>query len=202
MQETRVQKITFEGSQGGMLVGRLELPAGLPRAYALFAHCFTCTKDIFAAGRIAAALAERGVAVLRFDFTGLGASDGDFANTNFTSNVEDLVRAADYLREHHRAPEILIGHSLGGAAIIAAAGRIQASKLVATIGAPADPTHVTRHFSGSVAEIEKTGEAEVTLVGRPFRIRRQFLDDIAAHRLSDHLAHLRRALMIFHAPQD
>jgi len=202
MQETRVQKIMFEGSQGGMLAGRLELPVGPPRAYALFAHCFTCTKDILAAGRIAAALAERGVAVLRFDFTGLGASDGDFANTNFTSNVEDLVRAADFLREHYRAPEILIGHSLGGAAIIAAAGRIPAAKLVATIGAPADPTHVTRHFSGALDEIEKKGEAEVTLVGRPFRIRRQFLEDVAAHRLSDHLAQLHRALMIFHAPQD
>ena len=202
MQRTRSQKVTFEGSLGNQLAGRLEMPAGTPRAYALFAHCFTCTKDVFAANRIATALAARGVGVLRFDFTGLGASDGDFENTNFTSNVEDLVRAADFLRDRHRGPEILIGHSLGGAAIIAAASRVPSAELVTTIAAPADPSHVTRHFSESIGEIESTGEAEVTLVGRPFRIRRQFLEDIAGHKMIDHLSGLRRALMIFHSPQD
>jgi putative redox protein len=202
MGDTRFEKVTFAGSQGETLAGRLEWPAGPPRAFALFAHCFTCTKDIFAAGRIAAALAGRGVAVLRFDFTGLGASGGDFANTNFSSNVGDLVCAADFLRDRYAAPRILIGHSLGGAAVIAAAHAVPEAKLVATIGAPADPEHVKKNFTGAIEEIDEKGEAEVRLVGRPFRIRKQFLDDIAAQRITEHLANLRRALMIFHSPID
>lgn len=198
----RFEKLTFPGSRGAILAGRLELPEGEPRAFALFAHCFTCTKDIFAAGRIAEGLARNGIAVLRFDFTGLGASEGDFAHTNFTSNVEDLIKAADFLREHHRAPEVLIGHSLGGAAVLAAADRVPEAVAVATIGAPADPGHVAHLFTDKRAEIETAGEAEVHLAGRPFRIRRQFLEDIAQHGNADKLARLGKALLIFHAPRD
>jgi len=199
---SRFEKLSFPGSQGATLAGRLELPEGEPVAYALFAHCFTCTKDIFAAGRIAESLAGRGIAVLRFDFTGLGASEGDFAHTNFTSNVEDLVRAAEFLRVTCAAPKILIGHSLGGAAVLAAAHRIPESVAVATIGAPADPAHVMHLLKENQAEIEAKGEAEVQLAGRPFRIRKQFLDDIAAHGNAEKLAKLGKALMIFHAPLD
>jgi putative redox protein len=198
----RSQKVEFPGSQGGMLAARLELPEGPPRAYALFAHCFTCSKDVFAAARIAGGLAEAGIAVLRFDFTGLGASEGDFANTNFSSNVEDLVRAAGYLRNAHAAPSILIGHSLGGAAVLAAADRIPEAKAVATIAAPADPAHVAHLLADARPEIEKKGEAEVVLAGRSFRIQKQFLEDIDGHRLADAIKELKRALLIFHAPRD
>ena len=196
------EKVTFPGSGGGKLAARLDLPQGRPRAFALFAHCFTCNKDVFAAARIAGGLAERGIAVLRFDFTGLGASEGDFANTNFSSNVEDLVRAADFLREAYEAPKLLIGHSLGGAAVLAAAGRVPEARAVATIAAPADPAHVAAHFTEARAEIEAAGEAEVLLVGRPFRIKKQFLEDIEERKLDAALAGLRKALMVFHAPRD
>lgn len=196
------EKVTFTGALGARLAARLELPAGEICAYALFAHCFTCTKDIFAASRIAQTLAARGIAVLRFDFTGLGASEGEFANTTFSSNVADLVCAADYLRAQRRAPRILIGHSLGGAAVLAAAAQIVEATAVATIGAPADPSHVVRHFTAAVAEIEARGEAEIRLAGRPFRIRRQFLDDIAGQRLRETIAGLGKALIVFHAPRD
>lgn len=199
---TRFEKLTFPGSQGASLAGRLELPEGEPRAFALFAHCFTCTKDIFAAGRIAEGLTRHGIAVLRFDFTGLGASEGDFAHTNFTSNVEDLVKAADFLRDHYMAPKILIGHSLGGAAVLAAAHRVPEAVAVATIAAPADPAHVAQLFTDKRAEIEAKGEAEVLLVGRPFRIRKQFLDDVASQNSAAKLAQLGKALLIFHAPRD
>jgi putative redox protein len=195
-------KVTFIGSGGENLAARLDLPQGPPRAFALFAHCFTCNKDVFAAARIAGGLAERGIAVLRFDFTGLGASDGDFANTNFSSNVEDLVRAADFLRDSYEAPKLLIGHSLGGAAVLAAAGRVPEAQAVATIAAPADPAHVAAHFTEARAEIEAAGEAEVLLVGRPFRIKKQFLEDIETQKLDAALAGLRKALMVFHAPRD
>ncbi|MPZ11375.1 MAG: alpha/beta fold hydrolase [Kiloniellaceae bacterium] len=195
-------KVTFIGSGGENLAARLDLPQGPPRAFALFAHCFTCNKDVFAAARIAGGLAERGIAVLRFDFTGLGASDGDFANTNFSSNVEDLVRAADFLRDSYEAPKLLIGHSLGGAAVLAAAGRVPEAQAVATIAAPADPAHVAAHFTEVRAEIEAAGEAEVLLVGRPFRIKKQFLEDIETQKLDAALAGLRKALMVFHAPRD
>src|SRR5262249_25125372 len=199
---TRFEKLTFPGSQGSSLAARLELPEGEPRAFALFAHCFTCTKDIFAAGRIAEGLARHGIAVLRFDFTGLGASGGDFAHTNFTSNVGDLVKAADFLRDRYMAPKILIGHSLGGAAVLAAAHRVPEAVAVATIAAPADPAHVAHLFTEKHAEIESEGEAEVLLAGRPFRIRKQFLDDIANHNSAAKLAELRKALIIFHSPRD
>ncbi|WP_340119741.1 alpha/beta fold hydrolase [Pelagibius sp. 7325] len=196
------EKVSFAGADGAMLAARLDLPAGRPRAYALFAHCFTCSKDIFAAARIADGLAERGIAVLRFDFTGLGASEGDFANTNFSSNIQDLVKAAEFLRAHYEAPKLLIGHSLGGAAVLAAAAQVPEAKAVATIAAPADPAHVAEHFTEQRAEIESAGEAEVLLVGRPFRIKKQFLEDIEGHRLETAIGGLRKALIVFHAPRD
>lgn len=195
-------KATFTGSGGRELAARLDLPAGPVRAFALFAHCFTCSKDGLAARRIAGALAAAGIGVLRFDFTGLGASEGDFANTDFSSNVEDLVRAADYLRRTFEAPAILIGHSLGGAAVLAAADRIPEAKAVVTIGAPADVAHVLQHFGGSLDAIRTSGEAEVELAGRPFRIRRSFVEDAEAQRLEDKIRHLGKALLVMHAPRD
>jgi uncharacterized OsmC-like protein/alpha-beta hydrolase superfamily lysophospholipase len=199
---TSVVRATFPGSSGGELAARLELPAGPVRAFALFAHCFTCTKDVLAARRIAGGLAAAGVAVLRFDFTGLGSSEGDFANTNFSSNVEDLVRAADYLRTNYEAPTILIGHSLGGAAVLAAAERIAEAKAVVTIGAPADVAHVLRQLGGSRDQIMSAGEAEVTLAGRAFRIRRSFVEDAEMQRLEDKIRTLGKALLVLHAPRD
>ncbi len=196
------EKATFTGAGGDALAARLESPAGEVRAYALFAHCFTCSKDIFAASRIAAALASNGIATLRFDFTGLGASGGDFANTDFSSNVGDLIAAADWLRAERAAPSILIGHSLGGAAVLAAAGAVEEAAGVVTIGAPSDPGHVAHLFRDDIAAIERDGEAEVTIAGRPFRIRRQFLDDIQGQRLRDRVAALRKALLVMHAPLD
>ncbi|MCY4550944.1 MAG: alpha/beta fold hydrolase [Defluviicoccus sp.] len=196
------EKATFTGAGGDALAARLESPAGEVRAYALFAHCFTCSKDIFAASRIAAALASNGIATLRFDFTGLGASGGDFANTDFSSNVGDLIAAADWLRAERAAPSILIGHSLGGAAVLAAAGAVEEAAGVVTIGAPSDPDHVAHLFRDDIAAIERDGEAEVTIAGRPFRIRRQFLDDIQGQRLRDRVAALRKALLVMHAPLD
>lgn len=198
----RSSKFEFPNSAGsGMLAGRLDEPDGETKGYALFAHCFTCSKDVLAASRIAGALAERGIAVLRFDFTGLGGSGGDFANTNFSSNVVDLIAAADYLRQTRRAPDILIGHSLGGAAVLAAAHDIPEAKAVATIGAPADPEHV-RHLIKNEAEIAEKGEAIVELSGRRFTIQRQFLDDIAQYPLRDKIATLGKALLLFHSPRD
>ncbi len=199
---TRIERIEFPGSRGAILAARLDVPAGEPAAYALFAHCFTCSKDSLAASRISAALAERGIAVLRFDFTGLGGSGGDFASTDFSSNVEDLHAAAAFLRATRRAPRLVIGHSLGGAAVLAAAGRIPEAAAVATINAPADPTHVCHLFGDAVAAIERDGQAEVKLAGRSFRIRREFLDDIARQRLDDAVASMHKPLLIFHGPKD
>lgn len=195
-------RIEFVGSSGEKLAARLDFPAEEPRAYALFAHCFTCSKDLFAASRIAGGLAEHGIAVLRFDFTGLGSSDGEFANTNFSSNVEDLVRAADFLRDAYEGPALLVGHSLGGAAVLAAAARISEAGAVATIGAPAEPAHILRLLASSRPRIEAAGEAEVTLNGRRFRIRKQFLEDVEEYRLSRAIRTLRKALLILHAPLD
>ncbi len=196
------EKFSFTGTDGQHLAARLERPRGRAHAVALFAHCFTCTKDIFAASRIAGGLAARGIAVLRFDFTGLGHSEGEFANTNFSSNVDDLVAAADHLRSAYEAPKIVIGHSLGGAAVLAAAGRIPEAVAVATIGAPAEPAHVEHLFQAARPEIEAKGAAEVLLAGRPFTIKKQFLEDIAATRLEAAIAGLRKALLVFHAPRD
>ena len=198
----RRENITFIGSQGQALAARLDLPAGEPIAYALFAHCFACTKDIFAAGRIAAGLVRHGIGVFRFDFTGLGASEGDFANTNFSSNIEDLAAAIVHMRNTVGAPAILIGHSLGGAAVLAAAGQAPEAKAVCTIGAPADPVHVVHNFKENLSEIETTGEAEVRLGGKPFRIKKRFLDDLKGQALEAAIASLRKALLIMHAPTD
>jgi len=196
------ERVDFAGHDGGTLAARLDRPAGDVRAYAIFAHCFTCSKDIFAATRVAQALAARGIAVLRFDFTGLGHSDGEFANTSFSSNVADLVAAADWLRETHAAPQLLIGHSLGGAAVLMAAGDIPETRGVATIGAPADAAHVTHNFAAHLDRIEADGAAEVTLAGRKFTVRKQFLDDLKDTRARERIAALKKPLLIFHAPRD
>jgi putative redox protein len=196
------ERFQFTSSEGHQLAASLDLPEREPVAYALFAHCFTCGKDVLAARRIALALAAKGIAVLRFDFTGLGSSEGDFANSTFSSNVADLVRAADHLRETRKAPAILIGHSLGGAAILAAAGQIPDARAVVTIAAPSDPAHVTGLFKDRIEDIRKHGEVEVSLAGRPFHIKREFLDDIAEHGLLDDVAKLHRALLIMHSPTD
>ncbi|MFG2520159.1 alpha/beta hydrolase family protein [Streptomyces sp. NPDC048527] len=196
------QKIEFRGSHGTQLAARVDLPRSDPRAYALFAHCFTCGKDTVAASRISRSLTRNGIAVLRFDFTGLGQSGGDFGNTDFSSNITDLVNAADYLRTTFRAPSILVGHSLGGAAVLAAAREIPEVRGVATIGAPAAPSHVTHLLGESASEIERNGEAIVKLAGRPFRIRRQFLDDIAAQPQAQRIATLGVPLLVMHSPTD
>ncbi|MBI5322809.1 bifunctional alpha/beta hydrolase/OsmC family protein [Bradyrhizobium sp.] len=196
------ERFQFAGSGGHQLAAALDLPDGAITAYALFAHCFTCSKDVLAARRIAAALAARGIAVLRFDFTGLGSSEGDFANSTFSSNVTDLVLAADHLRQTRKAPAILIGHSLGGAAILAAAGQIPEAKAVVTIAAPSDPSHVTGLFKERIEDIRKHGEVEVALAGRPFRIKREFLDDVAGQSLTAQIARLHKALLVMHSPTD
>jgi alpha/beta superfamily hydrolase len=197
-----LERFDFPNAAGQRLAALLDRPESEPAAYALFAHCFTCGKDNLAAGRIAKALSQRGIAVLRFDFTGLGASEGEFANTHFSSNVADLVAAASHLRRTHRAPALLIGHSLGGAAVLAAAGEVPEARAVATIAAPADPAHVTGLFGDSVEAIRAEGESEVILAGRPFRIRREFLDDVAEQRLKERIAQLHKALLVAHAPGD
>jgi uncharacterized OsmC-like protein/pimeloyl-ACP methyl ester carboxylesterase len=196
------ERFQFPGSEGLQLAAALDTPDGPIRAYALFAHCFTCGKDVLAAKRIAVALAAKGIAVLRFDFTGLGSSEGDFANSTFSSNVTDLVRAADHLRKTYQAPALLIGHSLGGAAVLAAAAQIPEARAVVTIGAPSDPFHVTGLLAGSIEEIRERGEAEVSLAGRPFTIKRAFLDDVAEHSLMEHITQLHKALLVMHSPTD
>jgi uncharacterized OsmC-like protein/alpha-beta hydrolase superfamily lysophospholipase len=195
-------RLTFPGSLGDELAARLDMPLTAVRAYALFAHCFTCGKDIVAARRIAAELASLGVAVLRFDFTGLGSSEGEFQNTSFSSNVEDLVRAADHLRERYQGPQILIGHSLGGAAVLAAAHRIAEAKAVATIGAPSDVAHVLQHFEARLGDIERDGVAHVTLAGRTFPITKEFVEDARGQALRNRIANLQKALLVMHAPRD
>jgi putative redox protein len=196
------ERFDFPNGQGQKLAALLDRPLGAPRAYALFAHCFTCSKDSRAAKRIADGLTALGIAVLRFDFTGLGSSEGEFANTTFSSNVADLIAAADHLRRTERAPALLIGHSLGGAAVLAAAGDIAEARAVVTIAAPSDPAHVTGLFAAHVPAIEAQGEVAVTLAGRPFTIRREFLADVAEQNLEARLAALRKALLIFHSPTD
>ncbi|MBN9040615.1 MAG: osmotically inducible protein C [Rhizobiales bacterium 62-47] len=198
----RNERFQFTGADGQQLAATLDLPERDPVAYALFAHCFTCGMNVLAAKRIATTMADKGIAVLRFDFTGIGASEGEFANTTFSSNVADLVRAADHLRETRKAPAILIGHSLGGAAVLAAASQIPEAKAVVTIAAPSDPAHVTGMFKDKIADIRAQGKVEVLLAGRPFHIKREFLDDIAEHNLAAHIAKLHKALLILHSPTD
>lgn len=196
------ERFQFASSEGHQLAAALDTPDGPVAAYALFAHCFTCGKDVLAARRISAALAAKGIAVLRFDFTGLGGSGGEFANSTFSSNVADLVLAADHLRATRQAPAILIGHSLGGAAILAAAGQIPDAKAVVTLEAPSDPAHVTHFFKDKIEDIRAQGKVEVQLAGRPFHIKREFLDDIAEQKLMDQVGKLRKALLVMHSPTD
>ncbi len=196
------ERLTFTGHAGTELAARLDLPEGPHLATALFAHCFTCSKDIPAAKRISQRLAGAGIAVLRFDFTGLGHSEGEFENTSFNSNVADLVHAADALAERDMAPALLVGHSLGGAAVLAAARRIESARAVATIGAPYDPQHVTHNFDDALEEIDAQGTAEVDLGGRPVRIGRDFVESVKAESLTEEIRGLRRALLVLHAPRD
>ena len=196
------ERFDFSNAAGERLAALLDSPIEPPRAYALFAHCFTCGKDIRAAKRIAEALTALGIAVLRFDFTGLGSSEGEFGNTTFSSNVADLIAAADALRRTRRAPAILIGHSLGGAAVLAAAADVAEARAVVTIAAPCDPTHVVGLFKDRIGEIDTAGGIDVNLAGRPFRISRAFLDDVNQQRLRDRIGALHKALLVFHSPTD
>lgn len=196
------ERISFPGHAGDKLAARLDLPEGKPLATALFAHCFTCGKDIAAARRIAQRLCAMDIAVLRFDFTGLGHSSGEFANTTFQSNVGDLEAAAAYLESRGLAPDLLIGHSLGGAAVLRAAPRIGPAKAVVTIGAPFDPGHVTHNFSDALERIEAEGQAQVDLGGRPFTIGRAFIEDVQAQELEPIIASMKKALLVLHAPRD
>lgn len=201
MAETR-RRLRFAGPEGNELSAALEVPEQETKAYALFAHCFTCSKDIIAASRISRSLCREGVAVFRFDFTGLGNSQGDFANTTFSSNVDDLVAAADFMRAELEVPKVIVGHSLGGAAVVVAARKIPEVRAVAIIGAPSDPNHVRNLFSAKIPEIEAEGVSTVILAGREFRIKRQFLEDIEEQNLRENLANLGRPLLILHSPID
>lgn len=196
------EKVSFKNSRGQELDARLDLPEAEPRAFALFAHCFTCNKNLTAVRNIARALNNNGIAVLLFDFTGLGDSEGDFAETNFSSNVEDLVCAADFLAENYQSPKILIGHSLGGAAVIFAADKIESVEAVATIGAPSDPKHVAHLFASGIEEIEEKGEARLSIGGREFNIQKQFLDDINDKNMASTLKKMKKPLLVMHSPQD
>ena len=197
------ERMTFTGASGAELAARLELPLrGEPSAYALFAHCFTCSKNLKAAVRLTRALASEGIGVVRFDFTGLGESEGDFADTNFSSNVEDLVAAARWMDEELEAPSLMVGHSLGGAAVLHAAHSVDRVRAVATIAAPADPSHILRHMPEARDEVEESGEARVELGGRSFRLRRQFLEDLEATSMREAVETLDRALLVLHSPVD
>jgi len=195
-------KVSFPNESGEALAGVLDLPSGKPRAYALFAHCFTCSKNLKAATNISRAMTEAGIAVLRFDFTGLGQSEGAFEDTSFSSNVADLLAAVAWLEKEHLAPEILFGHSLGGTAVLQAASSVSSAVAVATIASPFDPTHVAHMFRDSEAELREKGVADVQLGGRPFRVKEQFLDDLIAHDLPGAISGLRKALLVMHAPLD
>lgn len=199
---TKTQRVDFDGSQSAKLSARLDLPAGAIKAYAIFAHCFTCSKDLHATKKISASLAAQGIAVLRFDFTGLGNSKGDFSSTNFSSNREDLIIAANYLRDNFEAPSLLIGHSLGGAAVLSIASEIPEITAVATIGAPSEAKHVIHNFGVKIDEIKDTGEATVSLGGRNFSIRKQFLDDLEANDVLEKVAKLKKPLLVLHSPVD
>ncbi|MCB0704101.1 MAG: OsmC family protein [Saprospiraceae bacterium] len=199
----KAQKVNFANKAGYELSASLELPANqLPHTYAIFAHCFTCNKNLNAVQNISRALNMGGIAVLRFDFTGLGDSEGDFADTNFTSNVDDLIAAADFLETHYKAPELIIGHSLGGAAVICAGSQIDSIKAITTIAAPADPAHVSHLLGAEIDTIEQEGVATVSIAGREFKVKKQFLEDVREQNLGDRLKDLRKAILIMHAPQD
>jgi putative redox protein len=195
-------RTTFDGADGAELSARLDLPVGQPKAFALLAHCFTCSKDLTASREVATALTNAGIGVLRFDFTGLGKSGGDFASTNFSMNLRDLEKAADYLRENFQAPKLLVGHSLGGAAVIAVAPKLPYVEAVATIAAPADVLHIKEQFKGDLQRIMEDGQAEVRLAERPFTIKKQFIEDLEAHDIQGSAAALGRPLLVLHAPTD
>ena len=198
-----IQKVNFTNSENQQLVGRLELPIDQhPHNFVIFAHCFTCNKNLSAVKNVSRALTSNGFGVLRFDFTGLGESDGNFENTNFSGNVEDLISAANYLKENYKAPSLLVGHSLGGAATIFAASQIDSVKAIATIGAPSNPKHVKHLIHSSVDEIKANGKANVNIGGRPFTIKKQFLDDLETKSLPETAQNLRKALLVVHSPQD
>jgi alpha/beta superfamily hydrolase len=197
------KKIFFENSQGEQLAARLELPVDQhPHSYALFAHCFTCNKNLTAVRNISRGLNLRGIAVLRFDFTGLGESEGDFADTNFSSNVQDLLYAVKYLEQYHQAPSILVGHSLGGAAMIAVAEHVPSAKAVVTVGSPFEPGHVQKLWKDSLDQIREEGLATINIAGRPFTIKKQFLEDIEQRNQTQKLQNLNKALLVMHSPQD
>lgn len=202
MADARLEKIVFKNRRGFQIHGRLHIPAGFTRAYALYAHCFTCTKDIKAARNICQYLSERGIAALRIDFTGLGESEGDFNETTFTTNVEDLIDAAEFLKEHYHPPEILIGHSLGGTAALVAASKIPEIKAVSTINAPWNPGHVARHLQDSQEKIMLAGHADVSISGRKFTIEKRFFDDLLTYDMEAVFRNLKAALLVFHAPHD
>ena len=197
------QKITFQNTEGNDLSGRIDFPlVGKPKAFVLFAHCFTCSKNLKSVDHIAQAFTQLSMAVLRFDFTGLGQSRGDFADTNFTSNLSDLKEAYDFLKLNYEAPQIIVGHSLGGAAVLHVAGQLPAVKAVATIGAPSTPTHVSYLLDAGKEELEKQGEAEINIGGRPFKMKKQFLDDLAENENREIIKNLKKALLVIHSPQD
>jgi len=197
------ERIEHVNRDGHRLAARLDLPPDRePVAFALFAHCFTCTKNLKAVGHISRALTQQGIGVLRFDFTGLGESEGDFSETDFSSNVEDLVGMAGTLAREREAPRLLVGHSFGGAAVLQAAAQLESVTAVATIGAPHDPGHVTHLFEDHLEEIERSGRARVTLAGRPFTIRKEFLDDLEEVKVDERLRRLDRALLVLHSPVD
>lgn len=196
------ERFDFQNSSGQTLSGKLELPDGPAKAFAIFAHCFTCSKNVLAATRIPRSLTQSGIGVLRFDFTGLGNSEGDFANTNFSSNVEDLVFGYKSLQDKYSAPSLLVGHSLGGAAVLKAASALPDVKAVVTIGAPSDVAHVIDNFRGEIEKIEAYGESEVNLAGRKFTIKKQFIEDLRGTTILDGVAHFNKALLVMHSPLD
>lgn len=196
------EKVTFTGFDGSELAARLDKPEGEIRAYALFAHCFICGKDLQAVSRISRALNDEGIALLRFDFTGLGMSGGEFANTNFTSNVLDLYKAVDFMKEEYQAPAIMLGHSLGGTATLVAASNTPEVKAVATIGSPYNTLNILKQFGQQIDEIEEKGEAEVPLAGRPFKIKKQFLDDVRNQNVEEAISNLKKPLLVMHSPID
>jgi len=195
-------KITFKNNKGMLLAARLELPENKPKAYALFAHCFTCSKNLTAVRTIGKTLTEKNIAVLRFDFTGLGESEGDFEHTNFSSNIEDLYSAAQFLEDNYEAPSLLIGHSLGGAAVLFASDKIPSVKAIATIGAPSNPEHITHLLHSNIEEINKFGKAIVSIGGRDFTIQKQFIEDIQSKNIKQKLNKYRNSLLVLHSPQD
>lgn len=202
-QDVKTSRLEFENSDGLRLSGLLEHPAaGDPVAFGMFAHCFTCSKDYKAVGNIARTLAANGIAVLRFDFTGLGESEGEFADTTFSSNVSDLIAAADYLGEHYRPPRLLMGHSLGGTAVLRAAGEILPATAVVTIASPFDPSNLRRLVTGKRDRLEREGEVEVSIGGRPFTIKQRFIDDIETTEMEESIGNMRKALLVMHSPDD